>query len=356
VNPQYDLIGEHADDIAAGGLVYLSCDTVTRLDRGKLMNDQLCLGGPAAIAAHCNFAENLEEVDGDSPCAERMLYLYLVSRGSRVTVDRKLRHRLLLCTANAVAISGDSGSGKTRMSKAVADIWPSQSTLQLECDRYHKWERGDARWSEMTHLHPQANYLVKMKRDFFHLKMGMDVFQVDYDHATGKFTAPEEIHARENIVLCGLHSLRDAEVNQHSNVRIYMDPEERLRKRWKVERDVARRGYTPEQVIQRMEERHSDAVRYIQPQRSQADIIVQFYEKTNGDIGLRVLLRTVTHVQPLLRAHKLKVGHTLVEGVDFAVLEPTDVSSGHWFSDVSICIPDPDPLWHFLQVLVKLHL
>ena len=45
-----------------------------------------------------------------------------------------------------------------------------------------------------------------MSNDVFNLKLGNDIYQVDYDHITGKFTKPEKIENKNTVILCGLHS------------------------------------------------------------------------------------------------------------------------------------------------------
>ena len=43
----------------------------------------------------------------------------------------------------------------------------SPDSIDLECDRYHKWERYNDNWNNYTHLNPNANFLCKMQKDFF---------------------------------------------------------------------------------------------------------------------------------------------------------------------------------------------
>ena len=46
-----------------------------------------------------------------------------------------------------------------------------------------------------------------MNMDVYNLKIGHEIYAVDYDHSTGKFTQEEKIEAKNNIILCGLHTL-----------------------------------------------------------------------------------------------------------------------------------------------------
>ena len=70
---------------------------------------------------------------------------------------------------NVFAIAGDSGSGKTTLGNYLKNYF--SSSFMLECDRYHKWERGDKNWDNYTHLNPEANYISKFSDDVYNLKM-----------------------------------------------------------------------------------------------------------------------------------------------------------------------------------------
>jgi phosphoribulokinase len=93
------------------------------------------------------------------------------------------------------------------------------------------------------------------------------------------------------------------------DVKLFLDPAEELRVRWKTQRDVAKRGYTPEQVALQVREREADSRTFIQPQRAFADIVISFYpppahaEETGRHLNVRHMLRpTLPHpdLTPLL--------------------------------------------------------
>jgi phosphoribulokinase len=49
-----------------------------------------------------------------------------------------------------------------------------------------------------------------------------------------------------------------------------------LRRRWKVQRDTAKRGYTREQVLADLDKRERDSTDFIRPQKAYADMVVRF--------------------------------------------------------------------------------
>ena len=73
-----------------------------------------------------------------------------------------------------------------------------------------------------------------MQKDVFDLKIGKNIYQVDYNHKTGKFTSEELIESKNTILVCGLHSL----YNQNSNLNIFMDTMKDLNIIWKIKRDI----------------------------------------------------------------------------------------------------------------------
>jgi uridine kinase len=147
----------------------------------------------------------------------------------------------------------------------------------LECDRYHKWERHNENWDEITHLNPEANYITKMEEDIFNLKLGNEIYQVDYDHHSGKFTEKQLINPSDNLIVCGLHSLYGD--NNLYDIKIFMDTDDSLKKKWKIKRDVIERGYTIEKVLTSIEKRQNDFHEYITPQKENADLIIRFFTK-----------------------------------------------------------------------------
>jgi uridine kinase len=175
---------------------------------------------------------------------------------------------------NVFAIAGDSGSGKTTLGNILKQYF--SNSFMLECDRYHKWERGHDNWQDFTHLNPDANYITKMNDDIFNLKIGKSIYQVDYDHSSGKFTEQEKIDSSDNMIVCGLHSLYNDDKNIF-NIKIFVDTDNVLKYSWKIKRDTAKRGYSKEKIIKQIEDRKNDYLKYIEPQRDISDVIINFF-------------------------------------------------------------------------------
>src|SRR5579864_5975992 len=80
------------------------------------------------------------------------------------------------------------------------------------------------------------------------------------------------------------------------SVRVYLNPPEELRRRWKVRRDSTQRGYSEQGVLRELDIREPDSAAYIRPQRHHSDIEVCFFPATspqsrqNDDAHLNVRL------------------------------------------------------------------
>jgi uridine kinase len=188
-------------------------------------------------------------------------------------------YKLILSRCNIIAIAGDSGSGKSTLLKILTPLFHMDHVLSMETDRYHKWERNDINYQTYTHLHPYANHLEKMYEDIYNLKIGNEIYQVDYDHSNGKFTQKEKITSKKNIFVCGLHTMYDNKIHNILDIKIYMDTDRELLKKWKINRDTKERKYNSEKVIQQMKDREKDYFDYIIKQKENADIIIRFYEE-----------------------------------------------------------------------------
>jgi uridine kinase len=251
---------------------------------------------------HVIVSKNIDQIKNLSGiydfCKEHMdysdivLYNYLNNNLLNYEVI-EIQYKLVLSKCNVFAISGDSGSGKTTMMNVLKQVFRDDKLLTLETDRYHKWERGDPNYNNYTHLNPYANRLELMAGDVYNLKIGNSIFQVDYDHKTGKFTEKQKIESKENIILCGLHTIYNESLNESIDLKIFMDTDRSLIKKWKIQRDVVERGYSMEKVLKQIEAREDDYVRYIKEQKNNADIIVHYYENEGNDLRCNLTIPNI---------------------------------------------------------------
>ncbi len=255
----------------------------------EIINDQIAIGTYPAMKHYTNL---YSATHFQSPVvSEHILYHHLQAHG--ITVHRfELPYKLVLSDCFVISICGDSASGKSTLSKLIQETLPFDKTVLLETDRYHKWERGHPNYQTYTHLHPEANNLEKLSEDAFKLKLGEDVYTVDYDHSTGRFTDPEHIQSAPYTIFCGLHTLYKESLRELCDLKIYIDTHEELKTQWKLERDTAVRGASAEKIIQTIEKRRPDFKTYIEPQKESADIIFHYTPGPESTINFHLKVRT----------------------------------------------------------------
>jgi phosphoribulokinase len=175
-----------------------------------------------------------------------------------------------------IGIVGDSGSGKSTMARGVRAILGDANVTHLCADDYHRFDRAERAERGLTPLHPLANHLDIMELDLERLKAGLPILKPVYDHRDGTLRRPEHVRPRDFVIVEGLLCFHPAKARALFDVRVYLEPAERVRRGWKLRRDIARRGYTEAAVLTELEQREPDAATYIRPQRQHADIVVQF--------------------------------------------------------------------------------
>jgi uridine kinase len=303
INGKYDLVIKTRPDLhlnseinfkeyVANKNIYIPKDS--KIDQKKLKNigdkyltDSFAFGGSDAMNEYFGIYENLDKlIDKVGYVPETVIYEYANNNLNIVELD--IDYYIILSSCNVFAICGDSSSGKSTLGNLLSKYF--SSSFLLECDRYHKWERGDENWNKFTHLNPNANFIAKMNQDIFDLKIGKTIYYVDYNHKNGKFTQKQKIKSSENLIVCGLHSLYSPNKNVF-NIKIFMDTDEVLKRKWKIKRDVEKRNHNEESVLKQIEKRKIDFEKYILPQKDNSDIIVNFYELENNKLSLLIKLR-----------------------------------------------------------------
>lgn len=195
-----------------------------------------------------------------------------------------------------VGIGGDSGSGKSTLVAGFYRIFGEDRITTLCLDDYHSLDRRERKLVGITALDPRANNFFLMESQLLKLKQGRTIQKPVYDHRDGTFGAPEELLPREVVIVQGLHPFLLPGVRALFDLKVWVDPEDELKHRWKVQRDVAKRGYAPAEVLREIEARRADVEAYVAPQRRYADLVVSFRRATaaadDGHLAVRLLTRS----------------------------------------------------------------
>src|SRR5487761_943103 len=172
-----------------------------------------------------------------------------------------------------VGIGGDSGSGKSTLTAAFYELLGADRITSVCLDDYHSLDRRERTLIGVTPLNPRANNFALMEDQLWALKRGEAIAKPVYDHADGTFKPPERVEPNEVVIVQGLHPFLLPGIREAFDLKVWLDPDTQLRIKWKLQRDIAKRGYDESQVRAEIEARRRDAVAHIQPQRAQADLV-----------------------------------------------------------------------------------
>ena len=181
-----------------------------------------------------------------------------------------------------LGLAGDSASGKSTLSRGIEYVLGLERIGRVCTDDYHRFDRAERARLDITPLVPDANRLDLLARHLRELAAGRGVTKPTYSHLTGTFGPDETVEPAEIVIVEGLLPLAAGGTRDAIDVAVFLEPEEMLRRRWKLERDVFERGYSARQVVHEMRRREGDSAAHVRPQRAFADIVVAFHRRPGG--------------------------------------------------------------------------
>jgi len=175
-------------------------------------------------------------------------------------------------------VAGDSGSGKTTLSSGIMRILGDDLVAAFSMDDYHSMDRGQRKLSGITPLNPLANYLDLLADHLEDLKAGKQVNKPVYDHRSGQIKGTVPFGPAPIIIMEGLHPFYTDRLRELIDFKIFIDPSRRVKRIWKIRRDVDDRGYKAEEVMVEILQREADYKLYVDIQKIYAEIVVKIQE------------------------------------------------------------------------------
>jgi len=175
-----------------------------------------------------------------------------------------------------LGVVGDSAAGKTTLTRGLVRVLGEDNVTHVCTDDYHRYDRKQRAELGVTPLHPDSNHLDIIAQHLAHLRRGEPILKPVYRHQDGTFGPPVYVKPERFTVIEGLLGFYLPEMREVYDVRVFLNPPEDLRRRWKVQRDCSRRGYTTDEVLAELDRREADSETYIRPQRRHADMLVSF--------------------------------------------------------------------------------
>lgn len=174
-----------------------------------------------------------------------------------------------------IGVAGDSGCGKSTFLRRLADLFGEEFITVICLDDYHSLDRKQRKAAGVTALNPKANNFDLMYEQIKALKNGEAIDKPIYNHETGEIDPPERVEPNHIVVIEGLHPMYDERVRSLLDFSVYLDISDDVKIAWKIQRDMAERGHTYEDVLASINARRPDFEAYIDVQKQYADVVIQ---------------------------------------------------------------------------------
>ena len=196
-----------------------------------------------------------------------------------------------------VGIVGDSASGKTTIANGLARILGEHRVARVNCDDYHRFTRAQRLKQGVSQVHTDGYYLDIIDQHLSLIKRGEPVLKPVVDPATEHFQAPEYVAPKPVVLVEGALGYASKAMRAQYDMRIFLEPAEEVRIKWKIRHDTRRFDRSEAAVVKELAQLKSDEEAFVRPQRKWADMMVRFApsEKHRDDsgslLGASILLR-----------------------------------------------------------------
>ncbi len=207
-----------------------------------------------------------------------------------------------------IGVVGGSGSGKTTVARAIYEFLGMNAAF-IDLDAYYK---------DLSHLtleerrqvnfdHPDSIDTTLMADHLARLRQGESVRKPNYDFAAHtRAAAVVEVAPRDVVLVDGILLFADRRLRELFDIKIFVDVDDDVRFIRRLQRDVAERGRTMEDVIrQYLTTVRPMHLEFVEPSKRWADVILP--EGGHNRIGVEMILARVE--LELARRRNIKATH-----------------------------------------------
>ncbi|BAK78185.1 uridine kinase [Pseudogulbenkiania sp. NH8B] len=177
-----------------------------------------------------------------------------------------------------IGIAGGSGSGKSTVTALLAEAIGRERVALLVQDNYYRDQphRSAEQRSQTNYDHPDAFDWALLREHLAALGEGQPIAMPHYDFATHRRAGQSQtVVAAPVIVLEGILALHDAALRERMALKLFVDTDGDVRFIRRLERDIAERGRTVQQVVaQYLATVRPMHHQFVEPTRRFADVIL----------------------------------------------------------------------------------
>ncbi len=203
-----------------------------------------------------------------------------------------------------VGVGGDSGAGKTTLSNGIRRLLGDGLVSGFSLDDYHKEDRKTRKMTEHLPLDPKFNHLGLLAEHLAELRKGKEIIKPVYNHNTGEFDPQVLFTPKRVTIVEGLHPFYSKELRDQIDFSIFVDPVQDVKWKWKLKRDVEKRGHDKEDAFKEILKREPLFKLYIDIQKIYSEVVINIHPSRYTDDKL-----DNPQVSLIMRAAELPVHH-----------------------------------------------
>ena len=198
-----------------------------------------------------------------------------------------------------VGIAGGTGSGKTMLARTLQTSLGARQVAMVSQDAYYRdlIDHGGKDPTEIDYDHPDSLELDLLARHLTLLSEGRPVHRPVYNFDTHRRSPTRMVVEPTPVVVVeGILVLLDPEIRSHLDFKVFIDADADVRLCRRLDRDCKERGRTVADVLAQYRRTVRPAyLRFIEPTRRYADVIINNSEDEVGRRAFDLVVREVRH-------------------------------------------------------------